>query len=123
MVMKIQKSNFQILKRSWMHGKLDEAAELLGECAKIHPKTAARILADRQGDPLAALFKATGVPRATMHEILQGLMKSASGMIDPKRDPEELQSLFDSLSFNKARILLTYWDWSTLKTGPYAPLN
>lgn len=104
-------------------GKLNEAAEQLGECAKIHPKTAARILADRQGDPLAALFKATGVPRATMHEILQGLMKSASGMIDPNRDPEELQSLFDSLSFNKARILLTYWDWSTLKTGPYAPLN
>lgn len=104
-------------------GKLDEAASLLGECAKINPGTAARILADRQGDSLAALFKAIGIPRSTVSEILQGLMTSASGMIDPSRDPEELKSLFDSLSFNKARILLTYWDWAILKTGPYAPLN
>ncbi len=104
-------------------GKLDEAAAVLGECANINAGTAARILADRQGDPLAALFKAVGIPRSTVSEILQGLMTSASGMIDPIRDPEELQSLFDSLSFNKARILLTYWDWATLKTGPYAPLN
>lgn len=104
-------------------GKPDEAAIILGGCAKINPATAARILSDRQGDPLAAMFKAIGIPRAVVAEILQGLMTSASGLLDPTRDPEELQSLFDSLSFNKARILLTYWDWATLKTGPYAPLN
>lgn len=104
-------------------GQLDEASTILGECAQINQATAARILADRQGDPLAALFKAVGIPRSAVAEILRGLMLSASGMIDPARDPEELQSLFDSLSFNKARILLTYWDWAVLKTGPYAPLN
>ena len=27
----------------------------------------------------------------------------------------------ESKSFNKARMLLTYWDWFVLKTGPYAP--
>jgi hypothetical protein len=56
-------------------------------------------------------------------EILAALMTSSAGILDSTRDPEELQSLFDSLSFNKARILLTYWDWATLQTGPYAPLN
>jgi uncharacterized protein (DUF2336 family) len=104
-------------------GKSEEAAALMGDCAQIDAATAARILADRQGEPLAALFKAVGVPRNTVNEILNALMTSASGILDPSRDPEELQSLFDTLSFNKARILLTYWDWATLKTGPYAPLN
>jgi uncharacterized protein (DUF2336 family) len=104
-------------------GQLDEAAAILGAAAQINPATAARILADRQGEPLAALFKAVGITRAAANEILHGLKNSISGLIDPERDPDELQGLFDSLSFNKARILLTYWDWATLKTGPYAPLN
>jgi uncharacterized protein (DUF2336 family) len=104
-------------------GDLENAAAALGECAQIDAATAARILADRQGEPLAALLKATGVPRAQTAEIFASAMSSASGLLDSARDPEELQSLFDSLSFNKARILLTYWDWATLKTGPYAALN
>ena len=35
------------------------------------------------------------------------------------RKVEELQSLFDTLSFNKARVLLTYWDWAVSQSGPY----
>jgi uncharacterized protein (DUF2336 family) len=104
-------------------GQLDEAAEILGAAAQINPATALRIMSDRQGEPLAALFKAVGITRAAANEILHGLKNSVSGLIDPARDPDELQGSFDSLSFNKARILLTYWDWATLKTGPYAPLN
>jgi uncharacterized protein (DUF2336 family) len=104
-------------------GKADEAAAALADCAQIDAVTAARILNDKQGEPLAALFKAVGVPRLVVSEILDAVMRSSSGILDPTRDPEELQSLFDSLSFNKARILLTYWDWAILQTGPYAPLN
>ena len=44
-------------------------------------------------------------------------------MIKPDRNPEELQAIFEGLSFNKARILLTYWDWYIRKAGPYAPHN
>jgi uncharacterized protein (DUF2336 family) len=104
-------------------GKADDAAAALAECAQIDAATATRILNDKQGEPLAALFKAVGVPRLVVSEILDAVMRSSSGILDPTRDPEELQSLFDSLSFNKARILLTYWDWATLQTGPYASLN
>ena len=104
-------------------GKYDEAAAALAGCSRINAVTAGRILNDRQGEPLAALFKAVGVPRAIVSEIFASIRQSESGIIDPARDIEDLKALFDSLSFNKARILLTYWDWSTLKTGPYAPLN
>jgi hypothetical protein len=54
------------------------------------------------------------------------MVKLGSGenaIIRPGRVIEELQNVFDSLSFNKARILLTYWDWYVRKSGPYAPRN
>jgi uncharacterized protein (DUF2336 family) len=104
-------------------GRPDDAAAALANCAKISSATAARILNDKQGEPLAAFFKAVGVPRLVVSEILEALMRSSSGILDSSRDPDELQAVFDSLSFNKARILMTYWDWSALKTGPYAALN
>ncbi len=101
-------------------GKIDEASAAIAECAQINAATAERILTDHQGDPLAALFKAVGIPRAIAGEIFEHLTTT---ILDPTRDPEELPSLYGSLSFNKARILLTYWDWATLQSGPYAPLN
>jgi uncharacterized protein (DUF2336 family) len=100
--------------------KVEEGATLLAEAINIDPATAEKIVMDRQGDALAAVLKVAGVPRAIASEILSEAVQS---ILDPARDPDELQSLFDSLSFNKARILLTYWDWATMKSGPYAPLN
>lgn len=101
-------------------GKMAEASTAIAEYAQINVATAERILTDHQGDPLAALFKAIGIPRVIAGEMLA---HAATTILDPARDPEELPSLFGSLSFNKARILLTYWDWATLQSGPYAPLN
>jgi hypothetical protein len=72
---------------------------------------------------MAALLKVIGVGRSDIAEAFEILQTTSPPLIDPARVVEELQSTFDSLSFNKARILLTYWDWATLKTGPYAPLN
>jgi uncharacterized protein (DUF2336 family) len=104
-------------------GNMEGASAALAEYANINHVTVTRILSDKQGEPLAALLKATGVSRGQVTEIFEDLKQSASGLIDPSREVEELQSTFDSFSFNKARILLTYWDWATMKTGPYAPLN
>ena len=104
-------------------GDIKGAATALGKFADINAATAARVLGDNQGEPLAALLKAAGVSRGQVTEIFLKLQKTPDGLIDPSRIVDELQSTFDSLSFNKARILLTYWDWATLKTGPYAHLN
>jgi uncharacterized protein (DUF2336 family) len=101
-------------------GQMDDAAAELAVCANLNPATALRIISDEQGDPIAALLKAMGVPRAAAKDILD---QAVITILDHSRDPEELQSMFDSLSFNKARILITYWDWATLQSGPYAPLN
>jgi Uncharacterised protein conserved in bacteria (DUF2336) len=104
-------------------GKLPEASEKLAEIAGIQIETATRIANDREGEPMAIVFKAMGTNRARFGEIVELFKNSDFGIISGEREVEELQNVFDAMSFNKARILLTYWDWSTLKSGPYAPAN
>ena len=69
------------------------------------------------------MFKALGTNRARFAEIVELLKTSDFGIIRSDRESEELRNVFDSMSFNKARVLLTYWDWAALKSGPYAPAN
>ncbi len=104
-------------------GKLPEAANLLAGIAAIQPDNATRIIADANGEPLTIALKAIGTNRVRFSEIVDILKASDFGIIASTRSTAELQNIFDSMSFNKARVLLTYWDWAVLKSGPYAPAN
>jgi len=101
--------------------RMDEAALRFAELAGISDGTAARILADPHGEPLAVLFKALGVSRARFLDAAERLRAVSAKL--PARTADELQAVFDGLSFTKARVLLTYWDWRTRRTGPYAPAD
>jgi uncharacterized protein (DUF2336 family) len=103
--------------------RLDEAAQVLAEAAAISRDTALRIFADREGEPMAVILKALGYPRGQLSDAMLKLGSGENAIIRPGRVIEELQNVFDSLSFNKARILLTYWDWYVRQSGPYAPRN
>ncbi len=100
-----------------------DCAEFFAAATKINISTVEKILADDQGEPLMAMIKVAGLPRSQLQEILPSLIQGDQPLIDPARDLDEVQAVFDQLSFNKARILLTYWDWATLHTGPYGALN
>jgi uncharacterized protein (DUF2336 family) len=104
-------------------GKFPEASNLLAEITAIQPENAARIIADANGEPLTIALKAIGTNRVRFGEIIDILKASDFGIIASARSTAELQNIFDSMSFNKARVLLTYWDWAVLKSGPYAPAN
>ena len=104
-------------------GNLSEATNILAEIAAIHPDNAARIIADANGEPLSIAFKAIGTNRAHFGEIVETLKNSDFAIISTTRSSAELQNIFESMSFNKARVLLTYWDWAVMKSGPYAPAN
>ena len=104
-------------------GNLSEATNILAEIAAIQPDNAARIISDANGEPLTIAFKAIGINRARFGEIIEILKTSDFGIITAQRSSADLQNIFDSMSFNKARVLLTYWDWAVLKSGPYAPAN
>jgi uncharacterized protein (DUF2336 family) len=98
-------------------GSMPEAERALAEALGLNLQTASKILADAHGEPLCVALKALGVTRARFEEIVAaaktGAMRASHGLA-------ELQGFFESLSFNKARVLLTYWDWGVLGTGPYA---
>ena len=61
------------------------------------------------GEALTVALKAAGLTRAQFADI-----------VDKRPDAEALKAIFETLSFNKARVLLTYWDWAARRTGPYA---
>lgn len=105
---------------SLISGPPEKAYAAVAVCAHIKPATVARIASDNQGEALMALFKVMGIPRSEVSALIQEFAAGAKPLLDPARDPEEVQAIFDQLSFNKARLLLTYWDWSAAGTGPYA---
>lgn len=97
-----------------------EGLASLSKAANVSVATIDRILADAQGEPLMALLKVVGVPRSALEKNISRFVQGAKPLIDPARNLDEVQAVFDQLSFNKARILLTYWDWASHRSGPYA---
>lgn len=101
-------------------GVIDEAAEMMAELAGANVDNARRIIVDPDGEPLTVMLKTMGLSRADFGEAIKKCASSSKAMLRSDRNLHELQIMFDSLSFNKARTLLTYWDWAVEKTGPYS---
>jgi hypothetical protein len=101
-------------------GHIDIAAEELSGTMQLSTATVQKILTDLQGDALVVMLKAAGYPRSAVAGLLKRMQDSEMPLVARDRDVNELQTMFETLSFNKARILLTYWDWAQSKTGPYA---
>ncbi|MGI9463802.1 MAG: DUF2336 domain-containing protein, partial [Aestuariivirgaceae bacterium] len=101
-------------------GSVDDAASLLAQLAGINKANATRIISDDEGEPITVAMKAIGYPRNDYPAVVDKWRETSAITSDSQRSNTELQSLFDSLSYNKARMLLTYWDWAADKTGPYA---
>lgn len=87
----------------------EAAGAIYAELVQVSKDTGARIAEDQGGEALTVALKAAGLTRAQF-----------AGIVDKRADAEALKAIFDTLSFNKARVLLTYWDWAARRTGPYA---
>jgi hypothetical protein len=114
------------IDRFLMHlhaGRKDEAEKLMAALLGLEARTAKRILADPDGEPLTVALKAMGATRARFEEAFSASNETDENGLHPRRSGAELQSFFESLSFNKARVLLTYWDWAISRSGPYAALS
>jgi uncharacterized protein (DUF2336 family) len=101
-------------------GQIERAAEELSGTMQLSTATIQKILSDLQGDALVVMLKAAGYPRSAVSGLLKRMQTSEMPLVSRDRDVNDLQNMFETLSFNKARILLTYWDWAQSKTGPYA---
>ncbi len=101
-------------------GLTPEASRLMANLSGICEACARRLIADPDGEPLTIVMKAMGATRALFAAAMERCQTSTSAMLRTDRNLDELRNLFDSMSFNKARVLLTYWDWAARKAGPYA---
>jgi len=106
-----------------MGNEREAGMRTLATAGKVNVATVERIFSDAQGEPLMALLKSIGVPRSEVEKALPLMAQGNAPVIDPQRSLDEVQAVFDQLSFNKARILLTYWDWASTHSGPYAPAH
>jgi uncharacterized protein (DUF2336 family) len=104
-------------------GNRSEAERLMSSLLGLHAATAARILSDPDGEPLTVALKAMGATRSRFEAVFSALHAIDQNTLRPSRSAAELQSFFESMSFNKARVLVTYWDWAMARTGPYAALT
>ena len=117
-----QHAMLEALERA-ARGHTEVAAEELASLMQVSAATVTRILGDLAGEPLVIMLKAAGYPRSAVSGLLKRMQDADLPIISRERDVGELQSMFETLSFNKARILLTYWDWAQKKLGPYAPVH
>jgi uncharacterized protein (DUF2336 family) len=101
-------------------GETTEAARKLAALAGISEANAERIIADPEGEPLTVAMKAIGMSRTQSAAAAETLRDAPEAPLRSNRRIAELQNLFDSLSFTKARVLLTYWDWAVEQSGPYS---
>jgi uncharacterized protein (DUF2336 family) len=104
-------------------GHIEVAAEELSALMHVSTATMTRILADVQGEAIVVMLKAAGYPRSAVSGLLAKMQDADLPLVSRERDISDLQGMFETLSFNKARTLLTYWDWAQSKTGPYAPVH
>jgi uncharacterized protein (DUF2336 family) len=101
-------------------GKTTEAAHKLAALAGISEINAERIITDSEGEPLTVAMKAIELSRTQFAAAAETLRDAPAAPLRSNRRIAELQNLFDSLSFTKARVLLTYWDWAVEQSGPYS---
>lgn len=96
-----------------------EAVATLARCCRITPETAAKIVNDTGGEPITVAFKCMAQSRLVMAQALQRWLESAKCQINGENRLVELHAQFDGMSFSKARMLLSYWDWAIRETGPF----
>jgi uncharacterized protein (DUF2336 family) len=89
-----------------------EAGEIVAKLTHVSAETGARIGRDAGGEAMTVALKAARLSRTQF-----------SGLVAERADAEALKAIFETLSFNKARVLLTYWDWAARRTGPYARIG
>jgi uncharacterized protein (DUF2336 family) len=98
------------------HGFDRQLVSEISYLAGIRPQTGAKIFADRGGEGIAVVCKATGLKRDSLAAIWKNLRR-------PEGDPDNINSpwgrvlyVYELLANAKAQTVLRYWNWS-LTTG------
>jgi uncharacterized protein (DUF2336 family) len=95
------------------HGLTRELVSEIAYLSGLKPMTAAKILTDPCGEPLAILCKATGLPRSAIRALWRALKRpetdSQSQMVAAL---ERTLIAYDMMAVDRAQTVLRYWNWS-----------
>ncbi len=88
------------------------AAEI-GFLSGLKPTTAAKILTDPLGEPLAVLCKATGLSRHALMSLWRSMKRPETNESGDMSDAlsRTLQA-FDMMAVDRAQTVLRYWNWA-----------
>ena len=87
-----------------------EFIDAVSVAAHIRPETVLKLVGDAGGEPIAVLGKAIGLRRADLSAYLQGATAIRSGTALGADEFDGIADLFDSLSRDRADLILHYWD-------------
>lgn len=91
-------------------GLTRETADEISYLCGLKPVTGAKIFADRGGEPLAILCKATGLPRSALRALWRGLVGEPDRGGAADASLERALDLYDALAVDQAQTVLRYWD-------------
>jgi uncharacterized protein (DUF2336 family) len=112
----IQRSPFDSLEDAVQAAEKGMTSETLTEIAYlsgVKPMTAAKIMGDPGGEPLAILCKATGLPKSAVGSLWRAMKRDdlgADGQAAPLFD--HVMMTFDMIAVDRAQTVLRYWNWS-----------
>ena len=112
----IEKSPYDSLEHAIEAAEKGLTRKLVSEIAYLaglKPSTAAKLLGDIGGEPLAVLCKATGLPKASVLTMWRAMKRpeteddgSASAHL------ERVLITYDMLAVDRAQTVLRYWNWA-----------
>jgi uncharacterized protein (DUF2336 family) len=94
-------------------GLTREIAEELGYLAGIKPATAAKILGDRGGEPIAVFCKAAGLAKPALRSLWRSMRRPETGPDgQPSEALERVLVTYDMIATDRAQTVLRYWNWA-----------
>ena len=88
----------------------ETAQGALATSAGISPTTAAWIIGDPGGEPLAVAGKAMGLSRDAFQQVAMALSAARPGGALSENEMERTVALFDSVTMDRADSILHFWD-------------
>lgn len=95
------------------HGLSRDLVGEIGHLSGVKPLTAAKIMGDPGGEPVAILCKAAGLARSSLQTLWRSMHRpetTADGAVHP--DWSRVQLTYEMLAVDRAQTVLRYWNWS-----------
>jgi len=95
------------------HGLSRDLVGEIGHLSGVKPLTAAKIMGDPGGEPVAILCKAAGLARSSLQTLWRSMRRpetTADGAAHP--DWSRVQLTYEMLAVDRAQTVLRYWNWS-----------